>query len=72
MFYIVNILRPYDEYVIGTKEFERILRNYVIDISELTVAQYETFKGTLFALDLLKELIPSVMSHYELRFTPDE
>ena len=72
MFYIVHIRRPYNEHDIGTTEFQRIVRDYLIDVSELTFDQYQTFKGTLFALDLLKYLIPSDASSYVVRFCPDE
>lgn len=72
MFYIVNKGRPYNEHDIGTTGFQRIMRECVIDVSELTYDQYQTFKGTLFALDLLKELVPEDTSSYVVRFTPDE
>ena len=72
MFYLENREIPQGRLVLGSKQFERILRNYVIDTSELTTAQYETFKGTLFALNLHKELIPSVCSWYVVGFVPDE
>lgn len=72
MFYIVNIRRPYNEHDIGTAEFQRIIRDYLIDVSELTFDQYQTFKGALYAFDLFKDLVPSDTSHYVVRFTPDE
>lgn len=72
MFYIIDVQRPHFEVALGTAEFERIIYRYVIDISELTVAQYETFKGALFAFDLLKELIPDDTSKFVVRFYPDE
>lgn len=72
MFYIVNMRRPYDKFALGTVEFERVIREYVIDISALSTAQFQTFKGTLFALDLLKELVPSGTSNYVVGFSPDE
>ncbi len=71
MFYIVDVRRPYSKYDIGTTAFQRIIQDYIIDTSELTNDQYQTFKGTLFALDLLKELIPSDTSSYVVRFCPD-
>lgn len=72
MFYIVDVRRPYSEYDIGTAEFQEIIQDYIIDTSELTYDQYQTFKGTLFAFDLLKELVPSDTSSYVVRFCPDE
>lgn len=72
MFYIVDVRRPYSEYDIGTTEFQEIIQGYILDTSELTYDQYQTFKGTLFALDLLEELVPSDTSSYVVRFTPDE
>lgn len=72
MFYIVNMRRPCDKFALGTEEFERIIRDYIIDISELTYDQYQTFKGTLYAFDLLRELVPDDTSGYEVRFSPDE
>ena len=71
MFYIVNIQRPYNEHDIGSVEFQRIIRRYVIDVSELTFDQYQTFKGTLYAFDLLDELVPSDISRYVVRFCLD-
>lgn len=71
MFYIVDVCRPYIEYDIGTAEFQEIIQEYIVDTSELTNDQYQTFKGTLFALDLLKELVPNDMSRYVVRFCPD-
>lgn len=72
MFYIADTHRPYSQHAVGTTGFQRIMREYVIDVSELTNDQYQTFKGTLFALDLLKELVPDDTSSYVVRFTPDE
>lgn len=72
MFYIVNIQRPHVEFEPGTVEFVDILQSYILDVSELAFDQYQTFKGILFALDLLKELVPDVTSDYVVRFTPDE
>lgn len=68
MFYIKDVRRPHIEHDIGTAEFQRIIQDYLIDTSELTYDQYQTFKGTLFALDLLKDLIPSDTSHYVVRY----
>lgn len=72
MFYIVKLLRPFNEAVLGSKEFEGIIRDYEIDVSELSHDQYQTFTGALLALDLYKEFIPDDSSHYEVRFSPDE
>lgn len=72
MFYVVNMQKPHLEIVLGTDRFKRIIHNYILDISELTTTQYETFIGTLFALDLLNELSPDDMSSYVVRFSPDE
>ena len=72
MFYIADTHRPYSQHGIGTAGFQRIVCEYVVDVSELTNDQYQTFKGTLFALDLLKELVPDDTSSYVVRFTPDE
>lgn len=72
MFYITNLLRPYTKAPLGSKEFEGIIRDYVIDTSELTYAQYQTFVGALAVLDLYKEFIPDDSSHYVVRFSPDE
>lgn len=72
MFYIVNIRRPYNEHDIGSVDFQRIIREYVIDVSELTYDQYQTFKGALYAFDLLKDLVPSGTSQYVVRFCHDE
>ena len=72
MFYIVNMRRPYDKFALGTEGFERIIRDYIINISELTYDQYQTFKGTLYAFDLLRELVPDDTSGYVVGFDPDE
>lgn len=68
MFYIVDVRRPSIEYDIGTVKFQRIIRDYLIDVSELTFDQYQTFKGTLYAFDLLKDLVPSDTSNYVVRY----
>lgn len=72
MFYIVNLLRPFTKAPLGSKEFKAVIRNYVIDTSELTYAQYQTFVGALTVLDLYREFIPDDSSHYVVRFSPDE
>ena len=68
MFYIRDVRRPHIEHDIGTAEFQRIIRDYLIDVSELTFDQYQTFKGTLYAFDLLKDLAPSATAHYVVRY----
>lgn len=72
MFYIANLLKPFTKAPLGSKEFENIIRDYVIDASELSHDQYQTFTGALVALDLYKEFIPDDSSHYMVRFSPDE
>lgn len=72
MFYIVNLLKPSPKAPLGSKEFENIIRDYVIDVSELSHAQYQTFIGALSVLDLYKEFIPDVSSHYVVGFSPNE
>ena len=72
MFYLENKRRPQGKFALGTEEFERIIRDYIIDISELTYDQYQTFKGTLYAFDLLRELVPDDTSGYVVGFDPDE
>lgn len=72
MFYIVNLLRPFNKAVLGSKEFEDIIRDYVIDASELSHDQYQTFTGALLALDLCREFTPDDSSHYVVRFSPNE
>jgi hypothetical protein len=72
MFYLENKGRPQGKIVLGTEEFERVIREYVINVYELTTTQYQLFIGTLIALDLYKELIPNYGSGYVARFSPDE
>ena len=72
MFYMENIDRPCGKIALGTEEFDRVIRKYVVNINELTTTQYQLFKGTLFALDLFKELVPNDRSSYVVRFSPDE
>jgi len=72
MFYLVNIDKPCGMIALGTEEFVRAICMYVININELTTSQYQTFIGTLFALDLHKELVPNPFSSYVVRFSPDE
>ena len=72
MFYIEKVIGDYVKAALGTKEFERIIRRYVVDISELTTTQFQTFIGILTVLDLYEELLPSDISSYVVRFSPDE
>lgn len=72
MFYIVNLLRPFTKAPLGSKEFKDIIRDYVIDVTELSHDQYQTFIGALSVLDLYKEFIPDDSSHYMVRFSPNE
>lgn len=72
MFYLENKDRPQGKIALGSVEFERVIREYVINISALTTTQYQTFLGTLIALDLHEELLPSVWSSWVARFSPDE
>lgn len=73
MFYIANLLKPLSpNAALGTKEFEDTIRNYVLDTSELSPDQYQTFTGALAVLDLYRELVSDDSSHFMVRFTPDE
>lgn len=72
MFYFTHRMSPQDEIPLGTEEFKRIITRYVVDISGLSDAQYQTFKGTLLVFDLLDQLIPSTASYYSVGFSPDE
>lgn len=71
MFYIVNIQRPFTKAPLGSEEFKDIIRDYVIDVTELSHDQYQTFVGALTVLDLYKEFIPDDRSHYMVRFSPN-
>lgn len=64
--------KPYDKFILGTLEFERAIRIYFINTDELTAAQLQTFRGTLFVLDLHAEFMSSTQSCYVVRFSPDE
>ena len=72
MFYLENKDRPQGKIALGSVEFERVIREYVININALTTTQYQTFIGTLIALDLHEELLPSVWSSWVARYSPDE
>ena len=72
MFYIENKDIPQGKIALGSVEFERVIHRYVINTNALTTTQYQTFIGTLIALDLYEELLLSIRSSYVVRFSPDE